>query len=308
METYTFRNKEYNKRFLPTLQRYEPETADHSATKVFKECPRKYFYRMTLGRQLPEGKWKSVFAWGTAIHKYLEVLYQTGDAGQAAQESLPLWVYPTNPTFDWQTKERMIETFAALYKFYAEERNVEVLMIEQPWNVLFPDGVEVGGRVDQLIKSNGRLWLRDWKTSSKQLNYFKQGLEPNDQAIRYIYGISSLQFGQDENGYPNRVVDGVYFVHIYNTKTIKPTIQPVPVSRTLSQIRTWVDDQMFIHRQMDLCRTDDIWPMHEVSCGFCDYRMVCNAPSPGAMEHMLKNQYVLSPWKHENTEQKEMKE
>lgn len=312
METHTYRGKEYPRKMLPTLPRFEPENMDHSAVKVFKECPRKYFYRMVLGRTLPAGKWTSVFAWGTAIHKYLEVLYQTdGDAGAAAMAALPLWKPPSYTTFDWQTKERLTENFVALYKMYVEEKklgNIKVLAIEQPFNIMFEGGIPIGGRWDQLIQWNGRVWLRDWKTSSKQLQYFKSGLEPNDQAIRYIYATSCLQFGQDENYYPNKVIDGALFVHIYNTKTVKPTYQSVPVSRTLNQIKTWVDEQKFIHKQMEICREEDTWPMHEVSCSFCDYRMVCNAPSNGSIEHQLKQQYVLSPWKHEEVDQKIEKE
>ena len=309
---YTYNNKTYPKRMLPTLPRFEPTVADHSRIKVFKECPRKYFYRMILGRSAPEGKWASVFAWGTAIHKYLEVLYQTnGDAGEAAQKALPLWKYPTNPTFEFQSKERLMSNFAALFKFYSDEKatgNIETLAIEQPWNLVFPDSVPVGGRFDQVIKWNTRIWLRDWKTTSKQLQYWKTGLSPNDQATRYIYGLSALQFGIDDRGYPLRLVEGVIFVAIYNAKSVGPTIQPVPESRTTTQVRAWVDEQMFIHRAMEVCRETDTWPMHENNCGFCEYRLVCNAPSPGAMEHMLKNQFVLSPWKHDEVDQQTMKE
>ena len=302
---------DYPRKFLPTLQRFEPEAMDHTATKEFKKCPRSYFLRMVLGRTSPEGKWASVFAWGSSIHKYLERLYEDGDAGAAAQAALPIYKSPTNPTFEWQTKERLLSTFAKLYKMYTEEKTnnvIRVEAIEQPFNITFPDGTPVGGRFDQVMKWNGRMWIRDWKTTSKQINYFKQGLEPNDQAIRYIYALSSLQFGQDEKGYPNKVIDGVLFVAIYNTKTVGPEIQPVPSSRSLTQVKKWLDEQMFIHKQMQLCRENDVWPMHEVSCSFCDFRQVCTQPSDAAMENVLKTQYLLQPWKHEEVDQKAVSE
>jgi hypothetical protein len=301
----------YPRKFLPTLQRFEPETMDHTATKEFKKCPRSYFYRMILGRTSPEGKWASVFAWGSSIHKYLEVLYEDGDAGAAALAALPVYKSPTNPTFEWQSKERLLSTFAKLYKMYLEEKSnnvIRVEAIEQPFNICFPDGIPVGGRFDQVMKWNGRMWIRDWKTTSKQINYFKQGLEPNDQAIRYIYALSCLQFGQDEHGYPNKVIDGVLFVAIYNAKTVGPEIQPVPSSRSLTQVKKWVDEQVFLHKQMQLCRENDTWPMHEVNCTFCDFRQVCTQPSEPAMENMLKTHYVLQPWKHEEVDQKAVPE
>jgi hypothetical protein len=289
------------------MQRYEPETMDHTATKSYKDCPRKYFYSKVLGRQPVEGKWESVFAFGSMIHKYLEVLYEKGDAGAAAVEALKLWRSPTNPKFDYQTKERAVEAFGALYKMYLDEKksgNIEVLAIEQPWNMLLPDGVAIGGRFDQYVKWNGRIWNRDWKTTSKQMNYFKPTLEPNDQVIRYIFGLSALQFGVDEHGVPKKVVDGALFVAVYNTKTIKNEIIPCPTGRNLSQLKEWMNEQMFIHKQMEANRETDIWPKHEVNCTFCDYRAVCNAPSLGAAENLLKTAYLLRPWKMEETEQK----
>jgi hypothetical protein len=299
------------RKLLPTLPRFEPENMDHTATKCFKECPRKYFYRMVLGRTSPAGKWESVFAWGSAIHKFLEVLYETRDAGAAMQQGLTIFRAPSNPSFEFQSKERLITNFAKLLNMYKEETKngvIRVEAIEQPFNMIFADGISIGGRFDQLIRWNGRTWIRDWKTTSKQLSYFKQGLEPNDQAIRYVYAASCLQHGMDENGYPNRVIDGVLFTAIYNTKTVVAEIQGVPSSRTLAQVRKWVDEQVFIHKQMAACREADVWPMHEVSCSFCDYRQVCTQPSEAAMENMLKSAYLLQPWKHEEVEQQKIKE
>ena len=299
------------RKLLPTLPRFEPKNMDHTATKCFKECPRKYFYRMVLGRTSPAGKWESVSAWGSAIHKFLEVLYETGDAGAATAAGFTIFRAPSNPSFEFQSKERLITNFAKLLNMYKEETKngvIRVEAIEQPFNMIFADGISIGGRFDQLIRWNGRTWIRDWKTTSKQLSYFKQGLEPNDQAIRYIYAASCLQHGVDENGYPNRVIDGVLFTAIYNTKTVVAEIQGVPSSRTLVQVRKWVDEQVFIHKQMAACREADVWPMHEVSCSFCDYRQVCTQPSEAAMENMLKSAYLLQPWKHEEVEQQKIKE
>jgi len=299
------------KKLLPTLPRFEPESMDHTATKCFKECPRKYFYRMVLGRTPPEGKWQSVFAWGSALHKYLEILYETGDPGAAAQTAIKLFRSPTNPSFEFQSKERFILTVAKLSAMYNEEKKngiIRVEAIEQPFSFVLPDGVSIGGRWDQLIRWNGRIWIRDWKTTSKQIQYFKQGLEPNDQAIRYIYAASCLQHGMDENGYPNRVIDGVLFTAIYNTKTVGPDVQNIPSSRTMVQVKRWLDEQLFIHKQMAACREADVWPMHEVSCSFCDYRQVCTQPSEASMENMLRTQYLLQPWKHEEVDQQAIKE
>lgn len=294
------------RKLLPTFERFEPENKDSTAVKTFKECPRKYFYRMALGRTKPEGEWASVYAWGTAIHKFLEKLYETGDAGLALQEGIKLWKPVTKDKFDFQTKDRMLKTFVALAAFYNNETskgNVKVLGIEQPFNVRFKDGHIIGGRFDQIVNWNGRVWIRDWKTTSKMIQYWKKGLDPNDQAIRYIYAMSALHFGVDANGYPNKVIDGIMFVAIQNMKSKEAHIESVTIGKNIGQIRRWVDDQVFVHKMMDACREADVWPMQESNCGFCDYQLVCTQASESGMEHMLKTQYVLSPWKHENTDQ-----
>lgn len=296
-----------SRKLLPTFDRYEPENKDSTAVKCFKECPRKYFYRMVLGRTKPEGEWASVFSWGSGLHKFLEVLYETGDSGAAMHAAIPFWKPPTKPTFNFQTKERFIENLVRLTSFYNEEKsrgNIEVIGIEQSFNVRFIDGHAIGGRFDQIIKSNGRITIRDWKTTSKMIKYWKTGLDPNDQAIRYIYAMSVLHFGQDENGYPNKVIDGVTFVAIQNMKSVKGHIESTTIGKNLTQVKKWMDDQVHVHRMMDYCREHDAWPMHETNCGFCDYRIVCTQSSEGGMKHMLDTQFILSPWKHEEVDQK----
>lgn len=284
---------------------------DHTAVKEFKTCPRRYFYRMVLGRTLPDGEWASVFAWGSGLHKFQELLYETEDPVAAMNAAFALFRSPTKPKFDFQNKERFTLTIAHLVNAWKEEKskgNIVVEAIEQPFMIQFPDGTTIGGRFDQLIKWNGKVWIRDWKTTSKQSQYFKAGLDPNDQAIRYIYAASVLTHGMDEEGYPNRVIDGTLFTAIYNTKTVGPEIYGVISSRSLGQVKAWMREQMFIHRAMKACREEDIWPMHEVSCGFCPYRTVCTQPSEAAMENVLKTAFILAPWKHEEVDQQEHKE
>lgn len=299
------------RKLLPTLPRHEPTSMDHTATKCFKECERKYFYRMVLGRTAPEGEWEAVFAWGTSLHKFLEVLYETGDAGVAMQASEKLFKPPTKPSFMFQDKNRWVMTVVELTKFYLAEKaagNIQVLAIEQPFHIVFPDGITIGGRFDQLVKWNNRVWIRDWKTTSKQENWFAQQLDPNDQAIRYIYAASSLTHGQQPDGIPTKVIDGVLFTAITNMKTVGPRVKPISSSRSITQVRQWVKEQMFIHRKMQTCREEDIWPMNEANCTFCDYRVVCSQSSEAAMESMLRGSFLLKPWKHEEVDQVEKKD
>lgn len=294
------------------MQRFELSSYDSTAIKEWKTCNRKFFYRMVLGRAPFVGMWEAVFAWGTSIHKFLEVLYSTDDVQKAITVARPLFRSPSHPKFQFQDLERWMRTVATLHKFYEDEKKlgqVRVLetdghkAIEQPWLLQFPDGNAVGGRYDQVVEWNKRLWVRDWKTTSKQLQWFSGNLKPNDQGIRYLWATSAMQFGMDENGVPNKLIDGILFTAIYNAKTVGPEIQAFPVTWSRDQVATWVKEQQHIHRQIAMSREADIWPMEEANCTFCDYKKVCELPSSSAMENMLKLNYTLSPWDHTKVDQ-----
>lgn len=295
------------RKLLPTFPRFEPDVYDHTRVKAFKECPRKYFYSMVLGRKKPEGKWASVFAWGTMVHKFAEILYATkGDAGAAAGEAAKLFRASTNPSFDFLDKARMVKTFARLTKLYIDEKNtgaIRPMSIEEPWNVMLPNGNSIGGRTDLTVLWNEIEWIRDWKTTSKMITYFKSSLDPNDQATRYIFGLSALKYGFDNEGTPRNVIGGTLFTIIQNTKTVGPEIQNAPISRTKTQLRAWLQGEMHTHTMMDACRAEDVWPMYESACSFCDYQTVCTQPSEAGMKYQLESQFHLSPWRHEETTQ-----
>lgn len=299
-------------RFLPTLQRFPLASFDSSATKVFKECPRKFFYRMVCGRANPEGEWEAVFAWGTSIHKLLEVLYRTdGDIAEAIKVARPLWKPPTHRNFIFQNLQRWMTTAFTLEKFYIDEqksKQIVVKAIEQPWMLQFPDGHAIGGRYDQLIEWNGRTWIRDWKTTSKQFMWFGQNLKPNDQGIRYLWATSCLHYGMEPDGMPTRIIDGIIFHAIYNAKTVGPELRSFPITWSRDDVRSWMEGQKWWHKAITSCQEQDIWPMAEANCNFCDYKKVCTLPSDGAKENMLKLNYLLKPWDHTLTDQKEHKE
>lgn len=298
------------RKLLPTLDRFEPTKFDSTAVKEFKTCPRKYFYRMVLGRAAPAGKWESVFAWGTAIHKVMEVLYREGDIKKAMEVAYATFRSPLPGKFDFLTKELLTLNIAHLAKFYQSEKSggmIKCEAVEQPWNLVFPDGVTIGGRFDQIITWNGRIWLRDWKTTSKNFDYFAPSLDPNDQGIRYVYAASCLQFGQTPEGYPKRLIEGVVFQVIQNMKsfTSGPKLQAMPKQWSMNRIIKWVEEQKWWHKRIADCREEDIYPMNEASCTYCDYRSVCTQPDEASMTQQLRYNFLLKPWDFEKVDQEE---
>jgi hypothetical protein len=298
---------------FPSLPRFEPKTYDHSAFKLFKDCHRKYFYRIILGRTPPRSKYQVIFDFGKAYHSFREVLereYQTHKNAELAC-AVAMKVAMDSPLvhgegkYEFYTKQLLAKTCLTAFEHWQNEKKkgaIEVIAIEQPFNIELGNGKFISGRADQIVRWNGYVWGRDFKTTSKIEQYFTATLDPNDQATRYIYAESKLTFGSEaiKNG---KFIKGIIFEVIQNTKTTQPKIYNSIITKNRYQLETWEREQLFLHRLMDICIAEDEWAMHEGNCTFCDYAKVCKAPSEASMENILKNDFNLSPWNHELVEQ-----
>jgi hypothetical protein len=286
---------------------------DHTATKVFKECPRKYFYRIVCGRVLDNSALADIFAWGSAVHRFAEDAWDGKGMSTAFASGLQIYKTPkVDSKWAFLDIARFTKTCAALYEFYEKEEAsgaVEIKGIEQPFNINLPDGTRIGGRFDQIFTRNGRLLVRDWKTTTQQTQWFQLTLNPNDQATRYAYAASKLA-GWDPKDPVKGKVDGVEFVVIENQKPTKsdnrlPKISTIFISKSAHDLIGWEREQVFLYKQIDHCRSMDIWPMHENHCNWCDYASVCRQPTDSSREWKLKNDFKLSFWDHQTVDQKD---
>lgn len=295
------------RKFLPTLERAEPLIKDHTATQAFKQCPRKYFYRHVLGRVAPVQKNQQIFDWGSAVHKFCEVYSEKKDFDIALLGAMRIFSAPRPDSQNkFLTADRLIQTCKKLQEYLEKEKAsgfTEVLHNEHPWNVDLPNSVQTGGRFDQVIMMGGKLWPRDWKTTTKQPNMFASSLNPNDQAIRYTYAISRLQGWDSTNKDPKLKAEGIKYVVIYNSSSVGPRVEEFPVLFSNDQLVTWERQQIYLYNWMSLCRLQDEWPMFEGNCGWCDYVNVCRAPTEKEMERRLKENFSFKPWNHMKVEQ-----
>lgn len=302
----------------PSLPRFNPEIYDSSTMKLAKECFRKYFYRIVLGRVSPKSNYEVIFNFGSAYHKFREVLelsYMAGDArevsfGKAIAAISQMKLVAGEGKYEFLTRQRLLETCQVAFEHWKKEKDskrIEVIAVEQPFNIQLPNGKFIGGRADQIVKWSGKIWGRDFKTTSKIESYFNMTLDPNDQATRYVYMESKLTFGNSAIT-DGRYINGIIFEVIQNTKTTKPKIYNCLVTKNQFQLETWEREELFMHEMLELCKEKDIYPMCETSCSFCDYAKVCKAPSESSQENILKNDYLLSPWDFNKVEQTTLKE
>ena len=298
-----------NKRFMPSLERAEPVYQDSTAMKCFKTCKRKYFYRMVLGRVPHVSKYQEVLDFGKAYHKFRELL-ETHDPTHAFAyivdpQRCKLHTPDEKSKFKYLDRLRLVDTCKFAFEAWKKEKDagkIKVIGVEQPFNVqLGETDIFISGRADQIIEYNGKVYDRDFKTTSKDEFFFTREVDPSDQAIRYIYGLSRLH-GQH--------IQGVYFEAILNKNLkTKPkeniSMFTVLSSRVKPQLDQWEKEQIFINDELKNCRDKDIWPMQEISCSFCDYAKVCRLTNENAMVNELKSSYKYSPWDSTKVEQEE---
>jgi len=297
--------------FMAAFPRYEPLIKDSTAIVTAKTCFRKYFYRIVLGR-VP-GNTAPWLTFGGAYHKFrehLELEYNKLLKEGKTKEDACLFSFqpalkagvdnldkrhvtpPAGTQWDFFTKDRFTKSCKEAWKHWVIEKKqnkIEVIAIEQAFNVQLRDGSSTSGRFDQIIRWNGKLWGRDFKTTSKEGAYYSRTLEPNDQFTRYTLS-ESLLCGEP--------VQGQIIEVLYNSKSKGPLISVYTTTRTPEQLKKWEDELIFFHQLLAMCREQDNWPMMDnyYQCSHCDYHSVCKKPNEAAQMAQLRNEYKLEPW------------
>lgn len=307
METYP--NTIYNKgnlQLLPTLERTEPIVQDHSSIIVAEACLRKYFYRIVLGRVSRSSNMQLIFDFGSAYHKFREVLEKTGSIKEAflVIQKAKLAIVEENNKFSYLTKDRLMKACMIAYDYAEKEKRggkIEVLHTEAPFNVQLPGSdIYIGGRADQIIRWNGKIWGRDFKTTTKEINYFSRGLKPNDQFLRYFVGESLLHAPNSDTR-----IEGIIVEVMQNLKT-GSKIHTVVIQPTTYQTETWIEEQKWFNENvLAKARESDRWMMQPHNCSWCDYHIICQQPNERAMEYKLKTDYIYQPWQYDHVEQGE---
>lgn len=313
--------------FMAKYDRYEPRIKDSTQIMAAKTCLRKYFYQIVLGR-VPQ-KSAIYLTWGSAYHKFREHLERFYGFGHDKPvkfdeaKSMEAYLYaleiarkywqkeavpePIGSDFDFMTEARLIKSCATAFKHWKKEKLqgiIEVIAVEQAFNVQLVDGSSTSGRGDQMIRWNGRLWGRDFKTTSKDAKFYARGIEPNDQFTRYTVAEGKLA---------GEFVQGQFIEVLYNGKSTggyqsKKTGKTTPIvekgpeivefqtSRTPYQLRVFEQEAGIMNKIIDVCREADVWPMQEVNCPFCPYHSVCTKPTEGGMMAQLEGYYDVRPW------------
>lgn len=306
-----------------TLPVREPEVYDSSTLSTLERCPRKGFYQYGLHRA-PSGI-NYPIQFGQAYHKFREWLenlhkklivedeLDLEDAktqkliyGLSFQKALEVtWVYeeeekvlgwdepPIEHKHSFLTKARLDSTCNKAFESWLEEKRdglVKVLLWEQSFDLPFPSGERYGGRFDQLIEWNKKLWLRDFKTTSRMGAGYGAKFDPDNQMSGYVWATQVLS---------NTEIEGVMIDVVYNTKKIGPEFHPYLTTRTPWQIEDWVADAEYEIQTAHGYFKDGRFPKRTSSCedyGGCFFRDACRRDGWGNIERWLKVKTIKNVW------------
>lgn len=296
-------------KFFAEFERMEPLILDHTAMIAWKTCKRKYFFQIVLG-SVPRGADAPYFGFGGAYHKFREVLEIGFHNGEPNEKSYPAAMaaaiqyynkkfprpIPAGDKWDFLTIDRLISSCKKAYEFWKVEKSsgkIVVLAIEQPFNIeIVPgSGEYTSGRFDQIVRWNGKIWGRDFKTTSKEGMFYTRGLTPNDQFSRYTFAEAELS-GQK--------VEGQIIETLYNSKKAGPQITPYTANRPIFMLEDWKRDEMLHREWLAMSREKDVWPKEENNCGFCQFHSVCAMNTEGAAKAKLKQEFSQRPWDNMN--------
>ena len=300
---------------MAKFERYEPIILDHTAMITAKRCLRQYFYQIVLGFNTKEEA--IYFAWGSAYHRFRHTLTKSYGIGKEApypfneEKALNAMLFASNEgmrywrthgrdqevgsKYSWMTSLRLLQSFKIAFEHWTNERKrgaIEVIAAEQPFNIQLPDGSHRSGRADEIVRWSGKLWGRDFKTSSKDGVFYQRTLDPNEQFTGYTYAEGKLS-GEQIQG---QLVEVLFNANPTKTSSKGPEIIELTASRTSYQLEMWEKEHMFYKKIIDMSREEDIWPMMEVSCPFCPFHGVCKEGSEASMMYQLETSFNVRPW------------
>jgi hypothetical protein len=299
-------------RELPTLQLI----IDQTSIGLFKECPRKYYYRMIEGWSTRS--FNVHLSFGSWFHEGCEK-YERAKASQAShQEALRVAVRhalastwnknlgrPWNSDHKDKNRYSLIRTLVWYLDALGDSSYKTVLLANgQPAVELtfkyIPQDYETGeeltaftgesiffsGHLDSMIALQGGTFISDRKTTSRRLGpgYFA-AYTPDNQFSMYTHA-GHWAFATDVAGV---ICDAVQVTAGYSR------FERQIIYRTEAQLREWYADTKYYISLMGRMAEQNRWPMNDKACYMCQFRPVC-ARTPSARQTWLETDYTREVW------------
>jgi hypothetical protein len=294
---------------LPILER---EYLDFSILETHSRCPRLAMFNYVFNRAANTVNYPIQF--GSAYHKFRETLEQlylqwVRDEGTPFEKVDKKLIYESAfavATRGWEDPPlehkksyldlgRLSKTCKEAFERWVAEKTqgyYKVIATEASFTLPLPSGRLFAGRIDQVIEWNARLWIRDFKTAGRKPSggNWQRYFSPNHQFTGYTWAQSELS---------NRQVQGVIVDVAYNIKSRGPEFYPTMASRTLGDVKFWLEWIEEEYDRYEMHMEKKRWPMNTSACndyGGCFFTECCNRSDWSSIELWLKENTIHSEW------------
>ena len=177
----------------------------NNSTSIFRSCPKKYYWHYVKG--LTPYKKSASLTLGSVIHAAFDMYYNkfsSEDVARYIGKTADEEIAKSSP----ETAEDlciMKYTLLAMWLNYPKDLSIFTdIKPEMELKLTFKNGVVLVLKIDGLVTKDGKMWIRELKTSGLSFPQFEQRCRTSSQASLYTFALRRL-------GYP---VEGVLFDYI----------------------------------------------------------------------------------------------
>ena len=302
---------------------------DNTRVSSYFECPRQYFFRHVMHLTFPGSS--PALAFGSGWHGGLDEIWLHAkdpcDDGQLLKMAITnfgsKWVeagFEITPDVNLDEKRNpglALDMFAEyITKYRSFIKKYEVIAVEQPFvipiieaNTMY-DGqppVFYIGRWDKVYRDNGRVYIREHKTTSlyrKVGNFAAEwtaSFSPNNQVDGYSFAGVAV-FGDEFKGV---MVEGALVHKTVRAFTLLPiTRSMVNLDAWVWEVRYWLNEILENTMMAEACGTEQeflqAFPKRTEHCqykyGLCPYLDLCKYGDANPLRMSTPDNFIESAW------------
>lgn len=168
----------------------------NNSSSVARSCWKKFYWRYQ--EKLTPIKQAPALTLGKAIHEAFDLYYKgksSSDVLVHIKKSFDNEIQNASPE---ESEHLVIAKFTALGMFahypYLSTSQFDKIESEKEFKVKLMRGVWFVGRVDGLVKKDGKWWLRELKTTSQTQRQFNQRVSTSSQGTAYVWAMKKLGY------------------------------------------------------------------------------------------------------------------
>lgn len=279
------------------------EWYDASKISMYRLCPRKFSYRYEQ-ELVPLAPPSTPMQFGSAIHKALEFIYH-GDPRQK-ENGLFKFAKVFCDSFPKELEDRFYtqevgQELLACYLLKWTKEDFTVLAVEQPFHLEMPGiaslaGFTYAGRMDLVVRMDGKIYPWDHKTTSHFGDHFEKGFKLDVQMTGYIKANLA--------SHPGEAAYAAVINAMRPTKTISPDCFVRKITtRSPEELVEWEDELRVTVEQIRMSRATNKWVKHAPTACFtynrtCEYYNLCTS-GESQREAITESSFerkVWEPW------------